>query len=115
MATFQVATGDSADLTTAQIEDPSVRSFVHDVESAAVHYAPTSVDFLRNLRTQDEQGNGEGYVSAILLEEKSVWDYNHGNPSGDPTTLGEALRPRRRSSPSTRRRGPWSPTIPTWS
>ena len=66
---------------------------VHAVESAAVHYAPTSVDFLRNLRAQDEAGAGEQYMSAILLEEKSVWDYNQGNPSGDPLTLGDEAPP----------------------
>ena len=37
---------------------------------------------------------GEQYVSAILLEEKSVWDYNQGNPSGDPLTLGDEAPPR---------------------
>ena len=63
------------------------------VESAVVHYAPTSIDFLRNLRAQDEEGEGEQYVSAILLEEKSVWDYNQGNPSGDPLTLGDEAPP----------------------
>ena len=69
-----------------QVKDPSVLSEVHKVEEATVHYAPTSVDFLQNLRAQDEAGQRRRYVSAILLEEKSVWDYNQGNPrgSGDP-------------------------------
>jgi Ca-activated chloride channel family protein len=93
VATFKAATGQASDLTTQQIDDPKALSFVRDVESAAVHYAPTSVDFLRNLRAQDDQGLGERYVSAILLEEKSVWDYNHGNPTGDPETLGSGSPP----------------------
>jgi Ca-activated chloride channel family protein len=93
VATFAAATGSSSNLSVPQLQEPSVLRFVHRVESAAVHYAPTSVDFLRNLRTQDELGNGEGYVSAIWLEEKSVWDYNHGNPSGDPATLGQSPAP----------------------
>jgi Ca-activated chloride channel family protein len=93
VATFRVATGTASDLTLAQLHDHDVLTFVHAVESAAVHYAPTSIDFLRNLRVQDEQGNGEGYVSAILLEEKSVWDYDRGNPSGDPATLEDASPP----------------------
>ena len=93
VANFMLATDFTSDLTTQEVEDPAVQARVHGVESATVHYAPTSVDFLRNLRTQDEQGNGEGYVSAIVLEEKSVWDYNHGNPSGDPTTLGDNPAP----------------------
>jgi Ca-activated chloride channel family protein len=94
VATFAAKTDTSADMSVEQLDDPSVLAFVHAVESAAVHYAPTSVDFLRNLRVQDDLGNGDGYVSAILLEEKSVWDYNHGNPSGDPTTVDASPPPR---------------------
>jgi Ca-activated chloride channel homolog len=89
VATFAEITQTSPSaLTTQQISDPRVLSEVHKVEEATVHYAPTSVDFLSNLRAQDDAGTGESYVSAVLLEEKSVWDYNQGNPSGDPTTLG---------------------------
>jgi Ca-activated chloride channel family protein len=33
------------------------------------------------------------YVSAVAIEEKSVWDYNQGNPSGDPATLGDHGKP----------------------
>jgi Ca-activated chloride channel family protein len=89
VATFAEITDHSpSELTTEQIDDPHVLAEVHRVEEATVHYAPTSVDFLSNLRAQDDAGTGENYVSAILLEEKSVWDYNQGNPSGDPTTLG---------------------------
>ena len=33
------------------------------------------------------------YVSAVAIEEKSVWDYNQGNPSGDPATLGQLAPP----------------------
>jgi Ca-activated chloride channel family protein len=96
VATFEAAPGMPpmpSDITPQNVEDRHVRDFVHAVESATVHYAPTSVEFLTNLRTQDDEGNGLGYVSAILLEEKSVWDYNQGNPSGDPSTLGDATPP----------------------
>jgi len=30
----------------------------------------------------------------VTVEEKSVWDYNQGNPSGDPATLGQRGKPR---------------------
>ena len=33
-------------------------------------------------------------MSAVAVEEKSVLDYNAGNPSGDPTTLGEHPPPK---------------------
>ena len=32
-------------------------------------------------------------MSAVAVEEKSVWDYNQGNPSGDPKTLGSHPAP----------------------
>jgi Ca-activated chloride channel homolog len=93
VATYAAATGRSNDLTMTDIENRKVLDFVKGVDAAVVHYAPTSVDFLRNLRAHDDLGDGEEYVSAILLEEKSVWDYNQGNPSGDPTTLGDVPPP----------------------
>ncbi|MGE5460154.1 MAG: substrate-binding domain-containing protein [Solirubrobacterales bacterium] len=88
VATYHAATHRSSDLTVADLQRPQVLAFVKAVESLVVHYAPTSMDFLRTLRAQDDRGRGEEYVSAVLLEEKSVWDYNQGNPSGDPATLG---------------------------
>ena len=95
VATFTVAAGHtSSNLALDDIGDPKVLDRVRAVEAATVHYAPTSVDFLQNLRAQDEAGNGGRYVSAILLEEKSVWDYNQGNPSGDPATLGDQAPPK---------------------
>jgi len=48
---------------------------------------------LSNLQRADEKGQGLGYVSAVAVEEKSVLDYNNGNPSGDPKTLGEHAKP----------------------
>ena len=67
--------------------------FVQGVESAVVHYGDISTTFLENLRRADEAGHGLTYVSAIAIEEKSVWDYNQGNPSGDVATLGDQAPP----------------------
>jgi Ca-activated chloride channel homolog len=30
----------------------------------------------------------------VTVEEKSVWDYNQGNPTGDPATLGKHAKPK---------------------
>ena len=38
-------------------------------------------------------GQGLTYVSAVTVEEKSVLDYNLGNPTGDPATLGQQPPP----------------------
>ena len=90
---YYAATGTSSDLTTDAIADPAVVRFVQGVESAVVHYGDISTTFLENLRRADEAGHGLTYVSAIAIEEKSVWDYNQGNPSGDVASLGDQAPP----------------------
>ncbi len=58
-----------------------------------MHYGDISLTFLSNLQRADDEGHGLSYVSAVAIEEKSVWDYNQGNPSGDPLTLGDHGKP----------------------
>jgi Ca-activated chloride channel family protein len=94
VATFFAATGRSTDLSSADVQDPAVRRFVEGLEASAVHYGDTTLTFLDNLAAAAARGQGLGYVSAVTVEEKSVWDYNRGNPSGDPATLGEGQPPR---------------------
>jgi Ca-activated chloride channel family protein len=86
---YFAATGRSSDLTEADIANPKVIDFVKGVESSVVHYGDTTLTFLQNLQKADDRGTGLSYVSAVTVEEKSVWDYNKGNPSGDPATLGK--------------------------
>ena len=82
------------DLTVARLSDPVVIDFVKGVESSVVHYGDISLTFLQNLQKADDRGAALSYVSAIAIEEKSVWDYNHGNPSGNPSDLGKHSNPR---------------------
>jgi Ca-activated chloride channel family protein len=91
---FVAATGRSSDLAAKDLADPKVRSFVADVEHSVVHYGDTTLTFLSNLQRADDKGTGLGYVSAVAVEEKSVLDYNNGNPSGDPKTVGDHAKPR---------------------
>jgi Ca-activated chloride channel family protein len=93
VGTYFAATGLSNDLTIPRIEEPKVRDFVAGVESSVVHYGDISLTFLSNLQRADDRGEGLTYVSAVAIEEKSVWDYNQGNPEGDPATLGEHPKP----------------------
>ncbi|HEX2069916.1 MAG TPA: substrate-binding and VWA domain-containing protein, partial [Actinomycetota bacterium] len=94
IASFFAATGRSSDLTESDTRDPKVVSFVKGVESSVVHYGDITLTFLENLQKADDRGQGLSYISAVTVEEKSVWDYNMGNPTGDPTTLGSHPRPR---------------------
>lgn len=91
---FVAATGKSSDLTLADVQNPKVRTFVGDVEKAVLHYGDTTLTFLSNLQRADDSGAGLGYVSAVAVEEKSVIDYNAGNPTGNLDTLGDHPPPK---------------------
>jgi Ca-activated chloride channel family protein len=91
---YVAATGTSSDLTKANLEDPKVQAYAQAVEHAVVHYGDTTLTFLTNLQQADDRGLGLKYISAVAVEEKSVWDYNQGNPSGDPKTLGKHAKPK---------------------
>jgi Ca-activated chloride channel family protein len=82
------ATGISSDLTTAALQRPDVQQYLKDVETSVIHYGDTTLTYLENLQRADDSGVALGYLSAVAVEEKSVLDYDAGNPSGDPATLG---------------------------
>ncbi len=90
---YFAATGVSSDLTIAQVQAPDTQAFVRNLENSVVHYGDTTLTFLDNMTAAAEQGRGLTYVSAVTVEEKSVWDYNQGNPTGDPATLGDQPEP----------------------
>jgi Ca-activated chloride channel family protein len=91
---YFAATGRSTDLTAKDVSDPKVRAFVGAVEQSVTHYGDTTLTFLANLQRADDAGAGLSYISAATVEEKSVWDYNQGNPSGAPATLGKHVKPK---------------------
>ncbi|MDQ1247627.1 MAG: Ca-activated chloride channel [Actinomycetota bacterium] len=91
---YFAATGVSSDLTSAQVADPQTKAFVGALENSVVHYGDTTLTFLSNMQTAAQQGRGLTYVSAVTVEEKSVLDFNQGNPTGNPATLGEQPTPK---------------------
>ena len=93
IASYFAATGVSSDLTSKQVADPKTRAFVKQLESSVVHYGDTTLTFLENMSREAAAGQGLTYVSAVTVEEKSVLDYNLGNPTGDPATLGQQPPP----------------------
>lgn len=94
IAQSYAATGKTEGLTTEDLAQPDVIDFATGVESAVVHYGDTTLTFLNNLYRADQRGNSLSYASAVAVEEKSVIDYNRGNPDGvlEP---GEEPRPPR--------------------
>jgi Ca-activated chloride channel family protein len=93
IGTYVAATGTSSDLTLTDLKSARVQAYAQAVEKAVVHYGDTTLTFLSNLQAADDRGEGLSYISAVTVEEKSVWDYNQGNPTGDPTTLGQHRKP----------------------
>ena len=94
IGTYFAATSRSSDLTAKDVTDPKVVAYVKAIEGSVVHYGDTTLTFLENLYQAAGAGRGLTYISAVTVEEKSVWDYNQGNPSGDPGTLGQRGKPR---------------------
>lgn len=94
IGSYFAATGVSSDLTAEDVKAAKTVEYVKGVEQAVVHYGDTTLTFLSNLQAADDRGQGLSYISAVTIEEKSVWDYNEGNPTGDPTTLGRHPKPR---------------------
>ncbi len=93
IASYYAATGLSSDLTAKDLRDPKTRQFVKNLESSVVHYGDTTLTFLSNMANEAARGQGLTYVSAVTVEEKSVLDYNRGNPTGNPATLGQQPPP----------------------
>lgn len=91
---YFAATGLSSDLALKDLVKPAVQTYVKSVEGSVVHYGDTTLTYLSNLQKADDRGQALSYVSAVTVEEKSVWDYNQGNPTGDPKTLGQHAKPR---------------------
>jgi Ca-activated chloride channel family protein len=82
IAQHYAATGRTSGLTEADLDDPGVVAFNRSVESSVVHYGDTTLTFLNNWHRADQLGNPYRYASAVAVEEKSVIDYNLGNPDG---------------------------------
>jgi Ca-activated chloride channel family protein len=92
VAQYYAATGKTRDLTLEDLARPDVEAYSRAVESAVVHYGDTTLTFLNNLYRSDRRGDPFGYASAVAVEEKSVVDYNNGDPDG---ILDPGERPRK--------------------
>ena len=82
IAQYYAATGKTRDLSAEDLARPEVDAFARGVESSVVHYGDTTLTFLNNLYRNDARGASLTYASAIAVEEKSVIDYNRGDPDG---------------------------------
>ena len=84
------ASGKTKGLTVADVQKSEAFSKVF--ESGAIHYGDTTGKVLQNLADKTS-GTGSSYVSAIALEETSLYNYNIGNPDSHTVQPGEQLTP----------------------
>ena len=96
VAQAYAANGKTEDLSVEDLAKPSTDEFARQIESAVVHYGDTTLTFLNNWYRADQRDNPYQYVSAVAVEEKSVIDYNSGNPDG---VLQEGEEPREPNVP----------------
>ncbi|MGH9281000.1 MAG: substrate-binding domain-containing protein [Acidimicrobiales bacterium] len=92
IAQYYAATGKTSGLTGEDLARPEVDAFARAVESSIVHYGDTTLTFLNNWYRSDARGTALTYTSAVAVEEKSLIDYNRGNPDGI-LDQGEQPRP----------------------
>lgn len=86
LASYGSAAGSVADLTADQIEDADVTEEVRQHELATSHYMATPEHFLWHARQSEDAGSVADFLSAVIVDEKSVWDYNRGITSRDGVT-----------------------------
>lgn len=83
IAQAYASAGKTEGLSGEDLAAPAVDEAARAVESAVVHYGDTTLTFLNNWYRTDQRGTSLTYVSAAAVEEKSVIDYNRGNPDGN--------------------------------
>ena len=82
IAQYYAATGKSSGLNLEDLNRDDVKQFSTSIESSVVHYGDITMTFLNNWFRADARGTSLGYASAVAVEEKSLIDYNSGNPDG---------------------------------
>lgn len=94
LASYGSAAGSVAEVSSADIADDEVTAVVKEHELATSHYMATPEHFLWHARQTEEQGGtAADFLSAVIVDEKSVWDYNRGITSRDGVTRIESEPP----------------------
>jgi Ca-activated chloride channel family protein len=77
-----------------QAKAPELGSMILEVSRSPGDETDTTSTMLANLQRADESGKALGYVSAVPLSEKSVWDYNQGRPIDSPSVGADRPKPK---------------------
>ena len=93
LASYGSAAGSVPDLTADQIEDAETTDVVRAHELSTSHYMATPEHFLWHARQSEDAGSVADFLSAVIVDEKSVWDYNRGITSRDGVNRIESTPP----------------------
>ncbi|WP_235508233.1 substrate-binding domain-containing protein [Agromyces sp. Soil535] len=99
LASYGSAAGSVSELTADQITDEAVTAEVRENELATSHYMATPEHFLWHARQSEDKGSVADFLSAVIVDEKSVWDYNRGITSRDGITRTEGTPPEEKLVP----------------
>lgn len=99
LASYGSAAGSVGDLTLEEINDADVTEAVRQHELATSHYMATPEHFLWHARQSEDKGSVADFLSAVIVDEKSVWDYNRGITSRDGVTRIESAPPEEKLVP----------------
>jgi Ca-activated chloride channel family protein len=91
---YFASAGTTSDLTEDDVLSTKNQTFIRNLERAIVHYGDTTLTFLSALQRADDQDRALSYISAVTVEEDSVWAYNQGDPTGDPALIGKHPKPK---------------------
>ncbi|PNI09748.1 hypothetical protein CXX84_05820 [Arthrobacter sp. AFG7.2] len=93
-ASYGAAGGSAGGLDGMELGAPSLVEKVRAVELGTSHYMATPEHFLWHAREADDAGNIAEFLSAVIVDEKSVWDYNRGVVSEDGKTKQSGPAPK---------------------
>ena len=93
LASYGSAAGSISELTREQVLDDEVTEEVRQHELSTSHYMATPEHFLWHARQSEDKGSVADFLSAVIVDEKSVWDYNRGITSRDGVTRVESTPP----------------------
>jgi Ca-activated chloride channel homolog len=74
-------------ITEADLQNPDIISFIHNVESSVLRYGDEATKFMQLLYDEDAKRPQIPYVSAVVIQEQLAFLYNRGAPTGDLTKL----------------------------
>ncbi|MBS1906237.1 MAG: substrate-binding domain-containing protein [Actinobacteria bacterium] len=89
------AVGDAVgQVTVNQMADPKILAGVKKNELATSHYMATPEHFLWHAREAEKKGSAAEFFSAVIVDEKAVWDYDRGIVSRDGITVTQGEPPK---------------------